>query len=298
LLSAILSLAGRSFTTTLFHTQDEAHGFAKSDNMDWWNFGSLWRVRLFGRQHALGLGCNVGKAVELLVSVVWLAITAWLILRAVKQRSLLPGLDRAASPSPDEAPPVTVIIPARDEEANIGQCLASVVAQDYPKSRLRVVVVDDHSADATGAIVGGFVARHPHIRLIQSTPLPPRWVGKSHACWIAARTVAPQTEWLCFIDADVTAAPAALSSAMHAALRKRLDLLSLAPHQELRSFAERLIMPCGLVLLAFLQDLRAAQAPSGRDVTATGQFMPRYAPRSARIWNSRGGLNNPGDPSC
>jgi chlorobactene glucosyltransferase len=211
--------------------------------------------------------------VELLVSVLWLAIMVWLILRAAKQRSLLPRLDPAAAPPPDEAPQITVIIPARDEAANIGQCLAAVVAQDYPKSRLSVVVVDDHSADTTATLVRHFAARHPDISLIQSPPLPPRWIGKSHACWIGARSVAPDSEWLCFIDADVRIEPAALSSATRAALRERLDLLSLAPRQELQSFAERLILPCGLVLLAFLQDLRQVQAPSGRDVTATGQFM-------------------------
>jgi chlorobactene glucosyltransferase len=60
---------------------------------------------------------------------------------------------------------------------------------------------------------------------------------------------------------------------MHAALMQRLDLLSLAPRQELQSFAERLILPCGLIILSFLQDLRRVQARDGRDVTATGQFM-------------------------
>jgi chlorobactene glucosyltransferase len=209
--------------------------------------------------------------VELLVSFLWLAVMAWLISRAIKQSRLLPHLD--PTPPPDAAPQVTIIIPARDEEANIGGCLASVVAQDYPRSCFNVLVVDDHSADATATIVRDFAAHDPHVASIQSPPLPPRWVGKSHACWIGARAVATDGEWLCFIDADVQLAPAALSSAMQAALRERLDLLSLAPRQELHSFAERLILPCGLVMLAFLQDLRQAQAPSGRDVTATGQFM-------------------------
>ena len=136
-----------------------------------------------------------------------------------------------------------------------------------------MLVVDDHSADATAAIVRDLAARHRHIAVIQSPPLPPRWVGKSHACWIGARTMAPGSEWLCFIDADVKLAPGALSVATHAALMQRLDLLSLAPRQELQSFAERLILPCGLIILSFLQDLRRVQARDGRDVTATGQFM-------------------------
>jgi chlorobactene glucosyltransferase len=64
-----------------------------------------------------------------------------------------------------------------------------------------------------------------------------------------------------------------LSSAVHAAVTQKLDLLSLAPRQELGSFAERLMLPCGLILLSFLQDLREVQARTGSAVTATGQFM-------------------------
>ena len=60
---------------------------------------------------------------------------------------------------------------------------------------------------------------------------------------------------------------------MRAALAQHLDLLSLAPRQELQTFAERLVLPCGLILLSFIQDLRQAQARSGGEVTATGQFM-------------------------
>ena len=210
---------------------------------------------------------------ELLFSSLWLAITAWLILRAVKQRGLLPRLVRTLPPSGQDAPLVTVIVPARDEQGNIGPCLQGVLAQDYPVDRLRILVVDDHSSDATAAIVRNTAVRHKQVALLASPPLPPRWVGKSHACWIGARAVAPQTEWLCFLDADVWIESGALSSAVHAALVARLDLLSLAPRQELLSFAERLILPCGLIILSFLQDLRQVQARSGHEVTATGQFM-------------------------
>ncbi len=215
----------------------------------------------------------VVKAVELLLSSAWLAIIAWLIGRAIKQRGLLPRLLRASPPSAEDAPFVTVIVPARDEEANIGPCLRSLLAQDYPRDRFSILVVDDHSADATATIVHELAVRNPQISLTQTPPLPPRWTGKSHACWIGARFAVRQTRRLCFIDADVKARPGALSSAMHAATTRQLDLLSLAPRQELRSFAERLILPCGLILLSFLQDLRQVQARSGHDVTATGQFM-------------------------
>lgn len=222
---------------------------------------------------ALSAGCPLGNAVEFLLSSAWLAIMAWLILRSARQRGLLPRLVSAAPPSADDAPPMTVIVPARDEAANIGPCLQALVTQDYPASRLRVLVVDDHSADDTAAIVRRVAGCHPQVSLIPAPPLPPRWVGKSHACWIGARGVEPQCEWLCFIDADVTIVPAALSSALQAARANRLDLLSLTPRQELKSFAERLILPCGLIILSFLQDLRRLQSRSGSDATATGQFM-------------------------
>jgi chlorobactene glucosyltransferase len=198
---------------------------------------------------------------------------ALLILRAATQRGLLPALAPASPPPAESAPYVAVIVPARDEEANIGPCLQSLLAQDYPASRLSMIVVDDHSADATAAVVHRRAARDARIVLLASPPLPARWIGKSHACWVGAQAVAPQVEWLCFIDADVTAEPSCLSSALRAALAQRLDLLSLAPRQELKSFAERLILPCGLILLSFVKDLRRSQARHGHDVTATGQFM-------------------------
>jgi chlorobactene glucosyltransferase len=211
--------------------------------------------------------------VELLFSCAWFAIMAWLIARALNQRRLLPHLDASSPPSTERAPHVVVIVPARDEEANIGPCLQSLLRQDYPASRLSVLVVDDHSADATAAIARGIAGRDARVAVSQSPPLPPGWVGKSHACWIGTRAAAPETEWLCFIDADVRTKPALLSSAMRAALAQRLDLLSVAPRQELQTFAERLILPCGLILLSFIQDLRQVQARSGGEVTATGQFM-------------------------
>ena len=112
---------------------------------------------------------------------------SWLIARALNQRGLLPHLGAASPPSTERAPHVVVIVPARDEEANIGPCLQSLLLQDYPASRLRVLVVDDHSADATLAIVSGIAARDARLAVSQSPPLPPRWIGKSHACWIGAR---------------------------------------------------------------------------------------------------------------
>ena len=206
-------------------------------------------------------------------SFAWFAVAAWLIIRAMRQRGLLPRRVPANSPTIGEAPFVTVVIPARDEADNIARCLYSLLEQDYPAHRLRMIAVDDHSADGTAAIVRGIAASHSQLSLVQAPPLPPHWTGKSYACSIGALAAMPDTEFLCFVDADVWGEPALLSSAMRAALAQGLDLLSLAPRQQLTSFAERLILPCGLILLSFVQNLHRAQSRSETAVTATGQFM-------------------------
>lgn len=227
------------------------------------------------RGDALARGAADGEAVDLILSCIWLGIVVWLIVRAFNQRGLLTAVAPVPPLPEDEAPRVAVVVPARDEEANIGGCLQSLLAQTYPASRLRIIMIDDHSADATFAIAAALARHDPRLKIQRSPPLPPRWVGKSHACWIGARAVAADggCDWLCFIDADVWGEPELIASAVAAAGADNLDLLSLTPRQHLHSFAERLVMPCGLYLLAFTQDLRVVQSPDSKETTATGQFM-------------------------
>ena len=207
----------------------------------------------------------------LVLSVVLLVVIAWLIGHALRQRYALARLSAAAPGSPADGPRVAIIVPARDESANIGACLAALLAQDYP--RLAIVVVDDESTDDTAAIVRRLSTQDRRIVLMQSPPLPPGWTGKVNACAAGARAVADAAEWLCFVDADIRAQPALIASAIGAASREAIDLLTLAPRQELQSFAERLVLPCGFYLLSFSQNLARMQAADSDDAAATGQFM-------------------------
>lgn len=209
----------------------------------------------------------------LVCSSAWLAVVAALILRAFRQRHLLPPLSPGAPPRAETAPAVAVILPARDEAENIAPCVRGLLAQDYPADRCTIVVIDDQSSDGTPGIVAALSHDHPRLTLLRSPPLPPGWTGKSHACWLGVRALEAAPEWLCFIDADMRAERGLLTRAVRAAQAERLDLLSLAPRHELVSFAERLVIPCGLFLLAFLQDLGSLQSSRSRDVSATGQFM-------------------------
>lgn len=209
---------------------------------------------------------------QLALSLCWVAFVFWLILRAYRQRELLP------TPEPNisglaEPPCVWVVIPARNEAFNLPQCLSALIDQDYRADRFAILVVDDNSTDDTFGVGSSIARRVPHLKIACSPPLPPRWVGKPHACWVGAGMADPEYEWLCFIDADVRAEPRLISTAVQVARAHGLDLLSLAPRQRLSSFAERLIVPCGLYLMAFRQDLATVQSQDSDTVTATGQFI-------------------------
>jgi len=205
----------------------------------------------------------------LLLSFILLAAIVWLIARAFRQRHALARL--VVAPPPDDAPRVAVIVPARNESANIGPCLNALVAQDYP--RLAIVVVDDESRDDTAGIVRRIAGRDRRVVLMESPRLPPGWTGKVNACTAGARAVADAAQWLCFLDADMRTQPALISSAVIAAAGEGIDLLMLAPRQELKSFAERLVLPCGLYLLSFSQNIYRMQSADSDDAVATGQFM-------------------------
>ena len=213
----------------------------------------------------------------LLLSCGWMAIVGGLIFRAWRQQRAVPPL---AGVAPDDGcePRVFVVIPARNEAENIASALHAL--RDQRSVLLEVLVVDDHSEDATCDIVREIAkASNGSIRLIQAPPLPTGWTGKSYACWTGACRISDGCSWLIFMDADVRPVnPQAIRRAIATAEAEDLGLVSLAPMQELRSFAERIVMLCGLFLQAFIQDFRLASDPASPVAFATGQFMlfPRH----------------------
>jgi len=209
----------------------------------------------------------------LTVSLLYLAIVVWLILRAVRQNTVYLRIAAVAAPAGALLPAVTVVVPARNESANIDPCLRSLLAQQYGGQRLRFVVIDDDSQDDTAALAARLAASDSRLTLLSAPALPPGWKGKAHACWYGVQATPADTDWLCFIDADVRAHPLALATAVQAAEAGRIDLLSLAPRHELGSLAERLIIPCGLYVLGFSRDSERIQAPGSDDALCTGQFM-------------------------
>lgn len=157
------------------------------------------------------------------------------------------NLQLFAAPAP-AAPPgtrVSVLIPARDEEENIGAAIEAALAET--DLDLEVVVLDDHSRDRTAAIVAALAERDPRVRLERAPPLPPGWVGKQHACHVLAERARHPV--MLFVDADVRLAPGAVSRAAGFLLARDLGLASGFPRQEAGTFAERLLIPLMHVLL-------------------------------------------------
>jgi chlorobactene glucosyltransferase len=140
----------------------------------------------------------------------------------------------------EDLPLVSVIIPARNEEANIRRCLESFASQDY--TNLEVIVIDDRSTDATSKIVGELAAAHPFIKLLQSTVMPPEgWTGKNNA--IVQAVEHATGEWFYFADADTWHFPNAIRNAVCYAKARKAQLVSFWPVHEFGSWGERLITP-------------------------------------------------------
>jgi chlorobactene glucosyltransferase len=136
-----------------------------------------------------------------------------------------------------------------------------------------VTVVDDGSSDGTPDIVAAMAPERHGLTQMRAPALADGWTGKCQACWLAA-LAAEDADWLCFIDADMRAEPALIATALATAKARNLALVSFSPRHELGTFAERLMIPCGLYVLAFRQDLGKRQAADREDeVTVTGQFM-------------------------
>jgi hypothetical protein len=181
-------------------------------------------------------------------------------------------LRRPPANVPTVTRPVTVVLPVRDEEAAVGDCLAAVLAQ-VGVAELRVVVVDDGSTDGTADVVRAIADER--VRLVTAPPLPPGWLGKPHACAVGAAAVEPmQDEVLVFVDADVRLAPDAVAAAVAVLDAHALDLVSPWPRPVAGSAAERLVQPLAPWLWATTLPLRLAEtSPRPSLAAANGQFL-------------------------
>ena len=172
---------------------------------------------------------------------------------------------------PAPAPLISILVPARNEEANIGVCLESLRQQDYPN--FEILVLDDSSTDGTADIVARIASEDSRVRLLRGQPLPPGWAGKTFACHQLAQEA--RGSWLLFTDADTVHAPAMLRRVLGVALISRAALISGFPYQRTTSIWQKTAMPIlfYFMLLCWMPFWWLQRSRCTMPSVAIGQFL-------------------------
>jgi chlorobactene glucosyltransferase len=156
------------------------------------------------------------------------------------------SLDDESDIPPENPPLVSVIVPARNEAHNIARCVSSILSSTYPN--LELIVVDDNSTDGTADAARVAAAADPRMRVVVCPPLPDGWFGKQWACTTGAKVARGSV--LQFTDADTIHGSDLVTRSMNAMRRARAQLFSVAGHQDLGGFWEKVIQPQVFTILA------------------------------------------------
>ena len=167
-------------------------------------------------------------------------------------------------------PRVSIIVPARNEEAAIEPALRSLLALDY--DNYEVIAVDDRSTDRTGEIMDSLQNNSPEslLKVIHHRELPSGWLGKTHAMWTAANQASG--EWLLFTDADVMFKPESLRRALAYAEAEHADHVVLFPQMIMHSPGERMMIAFFQTLFVFGHRPWKVADPKTKDHMGVGAF--------------------------
>jgi glycosyltransferase involved in cell wall biosynthesis len=207
------------------------------------------------------------------VALAWIVAAAW----AWKASEVWVGLPKVPDllaaewdEAPATGPSLTVIVPALNEAKDVGDCLNSLLTQEY--APIRILAVNDRSTDATGAVMDSIAALHPgRIEVLHIKELPDGWLGKTHAMALAASM--SESDFLLFTDADVFFRPDALRRSMAYAVASKADHLVTMPTLVIKRWDEA-------ALLSFFQvgamwasrPWKVADPKAKRDAIGVGAF--------------------------
>jgi len=165
-------------------------------------------------------------------------------------------------------PTISAIVPARNEEVNIAECIRSIALQ---AEVFEIIVVNDQSIDRTAEIVRILMPEIPQLRLLETTELPLGWVGKNNAVWLGAQEA--KGKWLLFTDADAILAPGATAKAFQLAQKNSAALVSFSPEQTLKAWYEKALIPFVYCRLARRFSYTDVNDPKKPAAAANGQFL-------------------------
>ena len=166
---------------------------------------------------------------------------------------------------------LTVVVPALNEEAAVGECLESLVAQDYES--LTIVAVNDRSTDGTGAVMDGLAEKYPErLKVLHIEELPEGWLGKTHAMAKAA-VLGVESEFILFTDADILFRKDALRRTMAYVVASEADHMVTMPTLIIRRWDEAALLSfLQVVALWAARPWKVADSRAKRDAVGVGAF--------------------------
>ncbi|MDX2129913.1 MAG: glycosyltransferase [Chloroherpetonaceae bacterium] len=167
-------------------------------------------------------------------------------------------------------PKVSILIPARNEEAVIENCIRSLATLDYPN--FEIIALNDHSSDKTGAILDSLSREVNNLTVINGLRLPEGWMGK---CWACHQLfIKSSGELLLFTDADTIHHPHSLKRAVTTLFEEKADMLTAIPFQIMNSFWEKQGVPLiHLLIMAFLPLAQIWRSKNEAFAFACGQYL-------------------------
>ena len=220
----------------------------------------------------------------LLLALIWLVPALQLALHSSEVADLTQPEWNPPQDSP--LPSLTIVVPARNEEAEIEAALRSLLQLNYPQ--YQIVAVNDRSTDQTGAIMERLAAEpaaQGKLRVIHVRDLPSGWLGKVHAMWLGSQINATQrnaaqsrtppadrSDWLLFTDADCVFHPDSLRRAIHYATKTATDHLVLFPTAHMKTLGERMMIGFPQVMSSFAMRPWKVRDPKARDHIGVGAF--------------------------
>ncbi len=207
---------------------------------------------------------TIHLSLAILAAGFWVPAGIWLM----SKRHALTVLASVSVKDEDALPAVSVVIPARNEERNLEHALQSVLALDYPD--LEIIVVNDRSTDATGAILARMLGRDARLAVVTIESLPAGWIGKPYALHTGAQHA--QGEYILFTDADIVFHPSALRKAVAHAQANGFDHVTLIPEGTMPgSFLTTVSATFGMFMFIIFKPWKARD-PQSRRYMGIGAF--------------------------
>ncbi len=185
-------------------------------------------------------------------------------------------IETSARPSKER---VTVLLPVLNEADRIGPCLAALCQQ--PEEVHEILVIDGGSSDDTQAIVQRQQRLDARVRLIDASPVDPRWTGKAWGLYQGLQSSAAISDWILCVDADVGVQPQLVRSLLHHAQRSGVKIFSVATAQRLSGYLDAVIHPAMLTTLIYRFGSPGRATANRHRVQANGQCF--FAPREVLL---------------